>query len=188
MKIKFYYFVFIVFIFALGCANPPLAEMESAREAVFRAENDSDAVQYASSTLARARDAVRRMQSEADSKNYEAVKTLAAEAIAAAEKAIIDGRAGAQRAAGESALLVAGLRPEIYETSGNVSAARYSLMDLDYDALERSIINAHNTVDLAEADQAPGRYQDAIDKARAVRADLFSINQTVASAVIIVKK
>jgi len=181
-------FIIIVIVLLLGCEKPPLAEMDSAREAVFRAENDANAVQYAGGTLARAKDALGRMQAEADSKRYDAARTHANEAITAAEKAISDGNAAAQRAGTESASLISGLRSEIDETTSNVSSARYALMDLDYNELERGILNAHNTADRAEMDQSSGRYQDAADKARSVRADLANINQVVANAAPIVKK
>ncbi|MDR0463948.1 MAG: DUF4398 domain-containing protein, partial [Treponema sp.] len=123
MKIRILFIFIIISFFVLNCEQPPLAEMDSAREAVFRAENDADAVQFAGGTLERAQDALRRMQTEADSKRYDAARTLAEEAIAAAEKALIDGKAGAQRAASESAALISGLRTEINETTSNVSSA-----------------------------------------------------------------
>ena len=94
MKIRILFIFIIISFFVLNCEQPPLAEMDSAREAVFRAENDADAVQFAGGTLERAQDALRRMQTEADSKRYDAARTLAEEAIAAAEKALIDGKAG----------------------------------------------------------------------------------------------
>jgi len=187
MKTKIFYIVLIVLIF-LGCEQPPLAEMESAREAVFRAENDVNAALYAAGTLSRARSAIGQMQLEADSKRYESARTYAAEAVQAAEKAIIDGKAGAQRAASESSAVVSGLRQEIDQASSNVSGARYSLMDLNYDDLDRRLVNAHNTADQAEFDLAAGNFQNAIDKASTVRSDLANINQTVASAVVIKKK
>jgi len=187
MKLKLIY-ILIVLILVLGCAQPPLAEMDSAGDAVFRAENDANAVEYASSTLSRARFALTMMQSEADSKRYDAARTHAAEAIASAERAIADGRAGAQRAASESTSIIAGLRSEIDDVTRNVSSARYSQMNLDYDALDRGIVNAYNTADQAEFDQAAGRYQDALDKARAVRADLANINEMIAGAAVIGKK
>ena len=185
---RFYYIFFVLFILFLGCEQPPTAEMDSAIEAVFRAENDADAVMYASGTLARARNAIELMQQEAASKRYDAARTHAAEAIAAAEKAIIDGKTGAQRTVTDSSSLVSGLRQEIEETSKNVNGARYSMMDLDYDSLDRRIVNAHNTADQAEFDQAAGSHQSAIDKAAAVRSELASINQIVSNAAVIRKK
>jgi hypothetical protein len=85
-------------LLAGGCAKPPTEEMDAASAAVTRAENDPDAVTYAGNSLARAREALNRMSVEADSKRYDAAKSFAAEAIAAADKAISDGRAGAARA------------------------------------------------------------------------------------------
>jgi hypothetical protein len=123
------------------------------------------------------------MQIEADSKRYDAAKTLAAEAIAAADRAIADGKTGAVRAREEAASVLAGLSTELDETSRNVSGARYSQLDLDFDALDRDLRSAYNLADRAEADQAEGSYQDALDKAREVRANLFDINQKVATAV-----
>jgi len=183
MKVKFIYIFCLIMVLIMGCAKPPIAEMERAREAVFKAENDANAVQYAPGTLARARDAIQRMEMEADSKNYEAAKNHAAEAIAAAEKAINDGRSNAQKAVAETDTLVSGLRGEIEETTKNVASARYSQLALDYDAMDKTIVNAHNTVDQAEVDQAMGRNQDALEKARIVRADLNDINQKIANAV-----
>jgi vacuolar-type H+-ATPase subunit D/Vma8 len=188
MKVKLIYIFCVITVLFLGCAKPPVEEMERAREAVFKAENNADAVQYASGTLARARDAIKRMEMEADSKNYEAAKTHAAEAIAAAEKAIADGRSGAQRAGVEADSLISGLRVEIDETTRNVAGARYSQLALDYNALDNAIVNAHNTVDQAEIDQAMGRNQEALDKARRVRTDLNDINQKVANAATTRKK
>jgi len=183
MKLKYILFVCAALILAVGCAKPPVAEMDSAAEAVFRAENDADAVAYGGSSLARARDALSRMRAEADSKRYDAAKIHAAEAIAAAEKAIADGKTGVVRAREEAASAVSGLTAEIEEVSRNVSGARYSQLDLDYDALTRDIRNAYNLADQAENDYSQGKYQDALDKARNVRANLSDINQKVSGAI-----
>jgi len=183
MKAKYIPFLCLILSIVLACAKPPLAEMESAREAVFRAENDADAARFAAGTLARARDALRSMESEADSKRYDAAKIHAMEAIAAAEKAIADGQTASVRTRNEAASLLSSLKPEIEETSRNVNGARYSELALDYDQLDREISNAYDVTDRAENDQAQGRFQDAIDKANEVRSTLFGINQRVSNAV-----
>jgi len=188
MKIKLFYIFCIGLVLFMGCAKPPTEEMERAREAVFKAENDANAVQYAPGTLARAKDAIKRMDMEADSKNYEAAKNLAAEAIAAAEKAINDGRNSAQRAGEEAGSLISGLRSEIDETTKNVASARYSQLPLDYNSMDKTIVNAHNMTDQAEVDQAMGRNKEALEKAKSVRADLNDINQKIANAAIGRKK
>lgn len=182
MKLKYLFFILIPIFLAAGCAKPPIAEMDNAREAVFRAENDADAVQYGSSSLSRARDALRLMQSEADSKRYDAARVNAAEAVAAAEKAIVDGKTGAVRMKNDAASVISGLKQEIDDTNKNVSAARYSLLDLDYDSLDNSLRQAYSGYDQAEAAQSDGRYQDAVNKAMEVRSNLFGINNIVANA------
>ena len=184
MKLKNILFICAVLMVVMACAQPPEAEMQSAREAVFRAENDDAAVQYGFSSLARARSALNNMQAEADAKRYDAAKTHAAEAIAAAERAIADGKAGINRVRDESAAAIAGLKPEIEETARNVNGARYSQLPLDYNALNRSIREAYDTLEQAEVDHGFGRYHDSINKTMAIRSTLSNINSTISDAVV----
>jgi len=179
--------LFIVLIFG-GCAKPPETEMQNAVEAVFRAENDPDAVLYASGTLLRAKTALQQMHAESDHKRYDAAKNLALEAISLAERAIQEGQTGASRVIEESSSLVANLRQEIEETERNVNGARYSRLDLDYNQLDREIIGAHEAADRVEGNQASGNYQEALQGARELRADLANINQRIAGAVVLKKK
>jgi hypothetical protein len=183
MKLKYILCGFVVLALFAGCAKPPIAEMDSAKEAVFRAENDEAAVLYGGGSLSRARDSLRRMQVEADSKRYDAAKTHAAEAISAAERAIADGKTGLARARSESESLIAGLKPAIEETERNINGARYSLLKLDYNQMNRDLKNAKDTAEQAEADQAMGRYQNAVEKGMSVRAALSAINQQISDAV-----
>ena len=182
MKVKYLLTFCIILIVITGCAKPPIAEMENAREAVFKAENDEDAVLYAGAMLTRARDALKRMQDAADSKQYDAAKTHAEDAISAAEKAITDGKAAAVRARDESTSMLRGLRELLDETERNINGARYSLLDLDYNDLGREFTNAGNTVDRAELDHSRGNYQDALDNSRRARSAISSINERISNA------
>lgn len=182
MKVKFILIICVILALVFSCAKPPVEEMDNAKEAVFKAENDEDAVQYASGTLARARDALRRMQNEADSKNYEAAKTLAAEAIVAADKAITDGKAASIRDRDEAASLLSGLRPEIEETERNINGARYSLLALNYNDLERDLRTAEDDADQAEANLQSSKYQDAIEKGMSARSIIGGINEKITNA------
>jgi vacuolar-type H+-ATPase subunit D/Vma8 len=184
MKLKYILFVCGIFMLVMACAQPPEAEMQSAREAVFRAENDEAAVQYGFSSLARARSALNNMQAEADAKRYDAAKTHAAEAISAAEKAIADGKSGINRVRDESAAAIAGLKNEIDETARNVNGARYSQLPLDYNALNKGIRDAYDNLEQAEVDHGFGRYHEAINKAMAIRASLSNINSTISDAIV----
>ncbi|MCL2273263.1 MAG: DUF4398 domain-containing protein [Treponema sp.] len=172
----------ILLVLAVGCVKPPTEEMENARDAVFRAQNDPAANEYAMNTLVRARIAIQRMDEEAANKNFDMAKTHAAEAIALAQRAINEGKQGAGRSETSTSSAVINLRPEIEETQRNINGARYSNLKLDYDALDRDMIKAHNDADRAEASQADGRVQEAQDIAREVRANLAAINQKVAGA------
>jgi hypothetical protein len=172
----------LVAALVLGCAKPPVAEMNSAKEAVARAENDADAALYAGGSLARARDALARMQTEADSKRYDAAKTYAAEAEAAADKAVADGRAGAARAREEAAALVASLPPAIAETGQGLRAAQSAGLPLDYSELNGKYDAARGDADQAQAALSGNQYQDALNKGRSAQAGLGDINQKLSDA------
>jgi len=183
MKSRRIYVGFVALALVLGCAKPPTVEMDRAREAVFEAENESDASQYGTSFLNRARTALKNMEDAANSKRYDAAKNYAAEVVTLAEKAMTEGKAAAVRAKEEAASNISSLRSEIEETSINVNAARYSQLDLDYDALDRGIKDAYVSYDQAESSMSAGMYKDALDKAMNVRANLADINQKITNAV-----
>jgi PBP1b-binding outer membrane lipoprotein LpoB len=170
------------FLFA-ACAKPPTEEMNNAVSAVTRAENDADAVTYAGNTLLRARDAINRMQTEAEAKRYDAAKTYAAEAVNAAEKAIADGRTGASRAREEAAALIGDLRTSITETEAAAGAARQvKNIQLDFNLINQDLDAAKRTTDQAEVSLAGSNYNDARDKARVVRGILGDVNSRIAAA------
>ena len=178
----------VLLLIGTACAKPPRAEMESAIEAVTRAENDADAVLFAGNTLVRARDALNRMQVEADSKRYDAAKTYAMEAIAAADKAIADGRAGAIRSRDEAAALVAGLRPAIAETDQGIRSARSAGLDLDYNVMNRDLENVREDTSQAEASLSENQYQNALDLGRAAQMGLNHINLQLSDAAMAVPR
>jgi len=188
MKFKYVVLVLLILGLILGCATPPTEEMNNAIEAVTRAENDADAVLYGAGSLARARDALTRMQSEANSKRYAAAKTLAGEAIAAADKAIADGQSGAARARDDATSLLAGLRPLITETGQNINSAQSKGLSLDYIGLNQEFDAARLNTDQAETALAGKQYQDAMEKGRNARAGLNEINSKIAAAVYVVSR
>lgn len=170
-------------LLAGGCAKPPTEEMDAATAAVTRAENDPDAVTYAGNSLARAREALNRMSVEANSKRYDAAKSFAAEAAAAADKAIADGRAGAARAKEEASSLLALIRTGISETADAIQAAKSSgKVGLDYTAINQDFETVRRSADQAEISLAGNKYQEALDKGRSARAGLSDINQKLAAA------
>jgi HEPN domain-containing protein len=167
-----------------SCAKPPKEEMDAAAEAVIRAENDADAVTYAPNALVRARDALERMQSEADSKRYDGAKTYAAEAVSAAERALSEGKAGAQRAREEATGIVNGLAAPLAETEQALdNASRTPRIKLDIPALRGELDRAKDTAAEARKDLDAGAYRDASAKGQSVRAGLSGINSQISDAV-----
>ncbi|MCL2191004.1 MAG: DUF4398 domain-containing protein [Treponema sp.] len=173
-------------LLATGCAGPPTEEMNNAVEAVARAENDNDAVLHAPAALARAREALRMMRREADSRRFDAARAYAAEAIAAAERAVAEGRAGAEQARREAHALISDLPPLIAEAERGMGAARAAGLDLDYDALDDALNGARERANLAVDAYASGLYGDAIAQGRYARNGLADINQRIAGAAVAV--
>jgi len=160
-----------------ACATPPVEEMNRAHDAVIRAESDVNAVTYAANTLIRARDTLTRMQSEADARRFDAARDFAAEAINLAERAIIEGRAGAVRARDEAANLLNNLSAPLAEISNAVNAARQAgTLDLDFDALSEDVDLARRSYNNARQSLATDHYDDAIALGQNARAILTEVN------------
>ncbi|MDR3130428.1 MAG: hypothetical protein LBU18_02675 [Treponema sp.] len=161
-----------------GCEKAPVEEMAAATEALIRAENDPDAVSFGETSLNRARDSAFRMRMSANSKRYEDAIALAAETISAAEKAISDGRAAAQRARDEAAGLIASVKESFTEINGLISSAGQRGLKLDYLALDKDMEDVRSAIEQAEAD-AVSRPKEAIDKAQSARAALSDIRSRI---------
>jgi len=176
------YIALVLALLAVGCAKPPTEEMNNATEAVTRAENDNNAVTYAGGSIARARDALNRMNAEATAKRYDSARAYAAEAVAAADRAISDGRAGAERARSDAANIIAGLKPLLAETEQGISAARAAKLPLDFNSIDNDFNEARSNTSQAEAAYNGSRYGDAIDRGRAARVGLNGINERLSTA------
>ena len=183
--------VTLLALFILGlffaCATPPREEMDKALEAVFRAESDPDAVKYAPLLLVRARDALTRMQSEADAKNYSEARRFAAEAVNNADRAITDGRAAAVRARDEAARLLAAIPEPLAEVIETVKAAeelQYEIpaLGLPLDELSDEVELAQITYDDAQQYFEEENYVDAIANAETVRSLLSDVNTRINGA------
>jgi hypothetical protein len=178
----------VLAMLAMGCAKPPTVEMTNATEAVTRAENDSNAVTYAGGSVARAKDALTRMNAEASAKRYDSARAYAAEAIAAAERAISDGRSGAERARNEAANFIADLKPLLAETEQGINAARKARLPLDFKSIDEDFNEARSNTAQAEAAYAGSRYSVAIDRARSARVGLNGINQRLSTSTLAVTR
>ena len=171
-----------VSILITACAKPPTEEMEAARTAVTRAENDPDVAVYAVSGLARAREALSNMEAEAQAKRYDAARNYAAEAAAGAEKAIADARTAAARAKDDSANALNALRNAVGETDSTIAQGKKNRLTLDWNQIDRDFQNAQGIAGEAEAAAASNRYRDVVERANAARTTLGSINAQISGA------
>lgn len=172
----------VVGLFA--CAKPPQAEIDAAKAAVAKAAANSDVVTYAPAALARAQDALARMQTELTAKKYDKVKTLALEASAAAEKAATEALATKEKVKADAAALIAAMGSRIPAVEKTVNAAkRIKKTGLDFAALAKVIANAKASLAAAAADNASGSYMAAWTKASDVQTSLANTEQAVTSAV-----
>jgi len=175
--------IFIMVLAFSSCSSPPTEEMQKAQDAVIRAENDADAVTYAGNTVIHARDALTRMQSEADSKRYDVAKQFAAEAINNAEKAIADGQSAKERSKAEAAALLDNVQSSLTETSSAISNARdVPDIQLDFDSLTQDTHEARETYDEAQQSFQAGDNPDAIAKGENARAILSDVNSKINEA------
>jgi hypothetical protein len=178
--------IYVAFIFAFAisaCSAPPTEEMQRARDAVTRAENDADAVAYAGNTVIHARDALTRMQDEADSKNYDTAKEFAIEAINSANKAIADSQSAKERSKTEASTILNSVQSSLAETSNAINNARnVPDIQLDFNTLTQETDEARDTYGEAQQSFQDGNNPDAIAKGQAARGQLADINTKINEA------
>jgi hypothetical protein len=167
-----------------ACAKPPQAEIDAAKAAVAKAAANSDVVTYAPEALARAQDALSRMQTELTAKHYDKVKTIALEASAAAEKAVSEALANKEKVKADAAALIAAMKKALPEAEKTIAAAkRIPRTGLDFAALSKTLAGAKSSLAAAEADQANGNFMAAWNKASGVQTALADGERTVSNAV-----
>ena len=165
-----------------SCAKPPTEEMNRAIEALTRAENNFDAVNYAGNTLGRAREALQKMQEEAGAKRYETARMHAADAAALAERAVSEGRTAANRMREEAAAVISGLVNPLAQAEEALDTAKTGGIDLDFNELEKTLEAARLTVEEAQQSLSESDYRNVIEKCRRVRSELSGINSQINEA------
>jgi hypothetical protein len=120
------------------------------------------------------------MREEAGAKRYDSARSLAAEAVAAAEKAISDGKSAAARAREDAAALLNGLKTTVTETESALNNASQQNIDIDGDALAADLLSAKDAIDDAQRSFAAGSYPEASSKGRAARSELENIKARIA--------
>jgi HEPN domain-containing protein len=169
--------LFFSVVLMTGCTKPPTEEMNNAEEAVARAENDPDAVNFAGNLVQRAKDSLALMYEEADAKRYDAAINYANDAIALAERAINEGRSEAGRTRQQAINSLAEVRPLLLETEKRIENAKAAKLPLEYGPIDGDLNTAQRTYDQAQSALSGNRYQEAIFLSNNVRSTLAGINQ-----------
>lgn len=176
--------VSIALLLIAACAQPPKAEVDAATAAVAKAEADQDAGVYAPESLARAKEALARMQGELDAKKYDSAKALAIEATQSAEKAIADGQSGKERMKKSAEDLFPALKKAFSEAQKALDSGKKTRgVKLDFAALTLDLENAQKQIAAAEADYAAGDYKASVSKGEAARTRLADLTARVSDAV-----
>jgi len=176
--------VLLVFLALMtGCTQPPTEEMNEAEEAVARAENDPNAVNYAGNLIERAKDSLAMMYEEADAKRYDSAINYANDAIDLAERAINEGSGQAWLSKNEATSVMGNVGSQIIETEQRIDKAKAAKLPLDYETIDRDFNAAQRTFDQARSALNSGRYQEAIFLSNNVRNSLSGINQKLGTTV-----
>ena len=176
--------VLLVFLVLMtGCTQPPTEEMNEAEEAVARAENDPNAVNYAGNLIERAKDSLAMMYEEADAKRYDSAINYANDAIDLAERAINEGSGQAWLSKNEATSVMGNVGSQIIETEQRIDKAKAAKLPLDYETIDRDFNAAQRTFDQARSALNSGRYQEAIFLSNNVRNSLSGINQKLGTTV-----
>lgn len=150
----------------LACAKAPTSEMAAASAAVEKASSTSDTVEYAPSSLAKAKDLLSRMNTEAEEKRYDAAKLLAAQAEEAAEQAIIDGTNSKLKAKSDAELAISNTKKAISALKELFASAKTSkIKNLNTKEYEKLLLSAETGITEADNDFNRTSYKSALAKA-----------------------
>ena len=183
--VQFLFFTAFAFsLLALSCAEPPVEEMNQAAEAVTVAESSNDAIYYAPQLLNRAKTVLKNMYLEAENKNYDLAKSLAAEAVSLAEQAIREGHAAAEKEKQEASVTVMNIDDVISEIEQIINAAKEAGLDLDYNSIENEFDAICQTVAQAQEALSTEQFKDAIKIADTAKANCELIKQQISEVAI----
>jgi HEPN domain-containing protein len=166
-----------------GCTQPPTEEMNEAEEAVTRAENNPDAVNYAGNLVERAKESLALMYEEADAKRYDSAINYANEAIDMAERAITEGSGQAWLKKNEATSVMSSVGSQIAETEERIDKAKAAKLPLDYGSIDNEFDSVQRTFSQARSAMNGGRYQESIFLSNNLRSSLNSINQKLGTTV-----
>ncbi len=163
----------------VGCAKPPQAEIDAAKNALSTAAASEDVKTYAPESLSSAREAASALEAEvtiqdekfALTRKYDRAKQLAADAQAAAQRAVADAQAAKERARNEASQLIADVRQAVADVKGMLdSMPKGKGTAADIAAIRSDVDGAESALTMADSTFAEGDFLDAKAQAEAVMA------------------
>jgi hypothetical protein len=154
---------------AVGCAKPPMAEIDAAKAAL-QAAVDGGAGDYASASLRDAQNAVQALDAEVQAqtkkfalmRSYKQAATLAASAKAAGEKALADANAGKEAAKQASAALLEQAKAASAAAMDAIAhAPKGKGTEMDLQAMNNDLQSVATQISEGEAAWAAGKYLEA---------------------------
>jgi len=168
----------------VACAKPPQADIDAARAAVASAAKDANVATYAADTLKSAQDKLAQMETELVAKHYDKVKALAVDAKATADSAANEAAKNKEKAQADASTLIEALKKALPEAQSKVAQARgVRGIKLDFAALGKQLAGAKAAVADADKDLSAGSFASALQKAKAVQAQLNDGENAIADAV-----
>jgi len=153
----------------MGCAKPPVAEIEAAKAALQSAV-DAGAGDYAAGSLREAQNAVASLEAEVQAqakkfalmRSYKQPATLAANAKAAGEKAKADADAGKAQAKADAEALLTQARTALDEATAALKAApKGKGTEMDIKAMENDLMTVGTQIAEGEAAHGQGKYLES---------------------------
>jgi len=153
----------------MGCAKPPVAEVDAAKAAV-QAAVDAGAGDYAAASLREAQNAVASLEAEVQAqskkfalmRSYKQAATLAANAKAAGEKAKADAEAGKAQAKADAEALLAQAKTALDEATVALKAApKGKGTEMDIKAMENDLMTVGTQIAEGEAAHMAGKYLES---------------------------
>lgn len=167
-----------------ACAQPPEEEMAAARQAVEDAAADPDVRQYAPQSLEEAQQLLSEMDSAAENEEYDSARTLAEEAMSAAEQALEDAAAAKGSARDDAESAIASAVAELEEARNALEDSRdVPGIRLDFRSVERDLEDGADAVSAAEASLQDEQFAQAETTGENARSTISDVVRRISSAV-----
>ena len=181
----------LVFAVMVGCAKPPQADIDAAKQAI-EAAQAAGAADYAQDSLRAAEDTMSQLDAELKAqeekfalfRNYKKSIEIAGQAKAAGEKAAADAKTRKEEVKQEATTLIADAKTALTAAEDMLKKApRGKGTQQDIEALKGDLAAAGSSITEAESALTAERFLDAKAKAEAAKSQIASVTTAVEQAI-----